>query len=234
MFYFKPAFRFLILALCWMFITQQTSGQSIVLDSFIKLKTLGDVTVDLVQSDTFKADYTILKGFERDLTFENKDGQLIIRIRPPQNSKYNRLVTKAKVTLFYKDIREIDIAPLSEVRTMDTLRTSFLKVKTDKGSKGRLTLAVFDLKLESKFRGSMYIQGKTQTLKIEAMTESMIDAQNLTAREADVTASESSKVVLRCERAIYGKSSSGATIQCHGNPTYKNIDEKGGGKFEVK
>jgi len=209
-------------------------AQSITLDSFNRLKTLGDVSVDLVQSDTFRADYTILKGFERDLSFENKEGQLTIRIRPPQNSKYNRLVTKAKVTLYYKDIREIDIAALSEVRTTDTLQTSFLKIKTDKGSKGRFTLSVFDLKLEARHRGTLYLQGKTQTLKIESMSESVIDAENLYAREVDVSASEESKIVLRCERAIYGKSSSGSTIRCIGNPTYKNIDEKGGGKFEVR
>lgn len=227
-------FIFFIMMMTAVVNSVSSQHQNIVLDSFNRLKTLGDVVVELVRGDEYKASYAILKGFEHDLTFENKDGLLFIRVNPPKGSKYNRLVTKARVTLTYKDLRDIDISAMSEVRSVDTLQSPFLKIRASKGGRGRFVLNVFDVKLETHLQGSLSLQGKTQTLKIEALTSSVVTADNLFAKEVDVIAADKSRVNIRCERAIYGKSSSGAAVVCIGSPTYKNIDERGGGKFVVR
>lgn len=228
--------RYIMVVMMMTVLVSSVSGQdqTIVLDSFNRLKTLGDVVVELVHGDEYKATYAILKGFEHDLSFENKEGQLFIRVNPPKGSKYNRLVTKARVTLTYKELRDIDISAMSEVRSTDTLQSPFLKIRASKGGRGRFVLNVFDVKLETRLRGSLSLQGKTQTLKIESLTNSVITADNFFAKEVDVIAADNSRVNIRCERAIYGKSSSGAAVLCIGSPTYKNIDDRDGGKFVVR
>ncbi|MBK6782615.1 MAG: hypothetical protein IPG79_01820 [Saprospiraceae bacterium] len=57
---------FIILGIGLLF-TELLSAQTKLLGEFSKVKTAGDVSVELILSTENKADYTILKGFERDL-----------------------------------------------------------------------------------------------------------------------------------------------------------------------
>lgn len=203
-------------------------AQVVALGEFSKLKTLGDVRVELIASTENKTEFYIERGFEKDLFFNIKDDQLTIRIKAPANAKYNRLVTKATVKLYYKELRDIQIGAMSDVSTRDTLVSPFLKISANKGSRGRFTVKSFDLSLSAFNNATLFLNGKSETLKIEANTNAVIEADHLIVKEAKVEAGGNARVAVHPEKSIYGKSGSGARIQYRGNPTYKNVEEAGG------
>jgi hypothetical protein len=198
---------------------------------FQRIKTGGDVSVEIIQSEEHKAEYTILKGFERDLVFEMKDDLLTIRVKAPEKSKYNRLVTKAKVKLYCKELREINIGNLSAVSNRDTFSANFLKIGGSKSCNGRFTLRCFDLSVEASQTCFISLTGKTQTLRIRAISQSTVAAEGFWAKEVNVETSGSSKVNVYADSALSGKVSEGAVLTYKGNPTYKNIDSQQGGKL---
>ena len=220
---------FIIMGIC-IFFTEMLIAQTILLGEFSKVKTAGDVSVELIQSTENKADYTILKGFERDLVFEINEDLLTIRIKAPEKSKYNRLVTKATVKLFYKEIKELNIHAISDISTKDTLTSPFLKITCNKGSRGTLIVKCFDIKIKAQNKSTLYLFGKSETMKIEAYSDSIIEGESLVAKEVEILAEQNSRVSVFCEKAIFGKAGSGAKVSYKGNPQYKNISEDMGGK----
>ncbi|MBK8622100.1 MAG: DUF2807 domain-containing protein [Saprospiraceae bacterium] len=208
----------------------QAEAQVKELNPFQRIKAAGDVSVEIIQSEEHKAEYTILKGFERDLVFEMKDDLLTIRVKAPEKSKYNRLVTKAKVKLYCKELREINIGNLSAISNRDTFSANFLKISGSKSGKGSFTLRCFDLSVEASQTCFVSLAGKTQTLRVRALTQATVSAESLWAKEVNVETSGSSKVNVYAESALSGKVSEGAVLTYKGNPTYKNIDSQQGGK----
>lgn len=207
---------------------QGLAAQSVLLGEFNKLKTLGDVKVELISSTENKAEYYIERGFEKDLYFDVKDEQLTIQIKAPANAKYNRLVTKAKVKLYYKELRDIRIGALSDVQCRDTLVSPFLSIAGSKGSRGRFHVKSFNLSLSASNNATLFISGHSETVKIEATSNSVVEGDHLIVKEATVDAQQNAGVTIHCEKAIIGKSGSGAKIRYRGNPTYKNVEEAGG------
>jgi hypothetical protein len=225
--YFVLFFRTgIFILLLFLFIKGQS--QTVFPGEFQRLKTLGDVRVELIPSTENKAEYVIERGFDKDLEVSVKEDWLTIRVKAPENSKYNRPVTKASVKLYYKELREINIAALSDVSTRDTLVSPFLKISGSKGSRGRLNIKSFDLSVHIQNKGTIYLSGKTETIKVQAFTNSVLEAGQLVAKEANLTADQNAMVNIFCEKAVYGKVSSGARVKCFGNPMYKNVEESGG------
>jgi hypothetical protein len=220
---------FYILGICFIF-SELLSAQTKLLGEFSKVKTAGDVSVELIQSTENKAEYSILKGFERDLVFEINEDWLTVRIKAPEKSKYNRLVTKATVKLFYKEIKELNIHAISDVSSKDTITSPFLKINCNKGSRGTLILKCFDVKVKAQNKSTLYLFGKTETLKIESYSDSVIEAETMTAKEVEIIAEQNSRVSVFSDKAIFGKAGSGSKIKYKGNPQYKNISEEMGGK----
>ena len=204
------------------------AAQSVLLGEFNKLKTLGDVKVELISSTENKAEYYIERGFEKDLHFDVDDEQLTIQIKAPAHAKYNRLVTKAKVKLYYKELRDIQIGALSDVQSRDTLTSPFLRISGSKGSRGRFQVKSFTLNLSASNNALLFIHGKSETVKIEATSNSVIEGDHLVVKEAAIDAQQNAKVTIHCEKAVTGKSGSGAKIRYRGNPAYKNVEEAGG------
>ncbi|MFZ1705396.1 MAG: DUF2807 domain-containing protein [Saprospiraceae bacterium] len=225
----KNTFLLIFILFLWVESSVLLYGQSVVLGEFQKIRTVGDVSVELIHSTENKATYSIQKGFERDLAFDIKEDVLTIKVKAPENAKYNRLVTKASVKLYYKELREITISALSSVSTKDTLVSPFLRISARKGSKGTFVLKCFDLKIDAIQKATVYLQGKTETLKLEAGTHSVIVAESLYAKEIEVLVNSESRVSAYAEKAIYGQVSTGGKLNYKGSPQYKNIQSESGG-----
>jgi hypothetical protein len=203
--------------------TAYMHGQSKSLLAFDRIKTGGSVKVNLVQSDNYKAEYVITKGYEEDLIIEVQNRTLTVKISGKSTWRKNR-DTKAKVTVYAKEIRSVDCSAGSTLRSDDVWKTPEMKINVSSGASCSLRIEVGNLVAEASSGGKISLEGKSETSELEASSGATISAFALTTLSADVGVSSGGSIKLYASESLKAAASSGGSILYKGNPEIKRLN----------
>ncbi|MFZ1750774.1 MAG: head GIN domain-containing protein [Saprospiraceae bacterium] len=197
-------------------------GQSVHLPAFDAISTSGSVKVELIKSNTTRADFEIIKGDKEDLVIEVKNKELIVKIKS-SFSLWNRSNTKAKVTVYYQSINEIDCSAGSSLFTDSEITATAMDIDVSSGANCSIKLKSDEVMVSSSSGSKVTINGITSTANYDASSGSSIDATYLIASTADADVSSGASISLYATDKLKAEASSGGSIRYKGKPESTNL-----------
>ena len=179
--------------------------------------------MNLVQSDHYKAEYVITKGYEEDLIVEVNNRTLTVKINGKSSWWKNR-DTKATVTVYSKEILSVDCSAGSALRSDDVWKAPDMKINVSSGASCSLGIEVGNLVAEASSGGKISLEGKSGSSELEASSGGSISAFPLTSLSADVDVSSGGSVKLYESESLKASASSGGSIRYKGNPEIKRLN----------
>lgn len=204
------------------FVCGQAMTQSKSLPSFTSISTSGSVQVELVKSSVSKADYTILKGDEDDLYIEVKGNELYVKIKS-RNGFWNSTNTKAKVTVHYQNLRSIDCAAGSSIKSESEIVTDNMDIESSSGASCSVVIKSTDLNVDASSGSKVAVSGSAKSVNYDASSGARIDAASLLASDAIADVSSGASISLYASNKLNADASSGGSIKYKGDPEKTNI-----------
>jgi hypothetical protein len=180
-------------------------------------------TQDSTTKVTVKADTSIVSQVE---TIVNA-GKLKIAINGNIFSHYEIDVFVTSPT-----ITEIDIEGGSSLSSANQLTINTLEANVSAGAKLNLDGNFINLDLEGSAGSVSTLKGQCESLRLSASAGSIIGAGDLLATTANVNASSGSVIDINVTGDIDVSASSGAVINCSGNPRVGKMDVSSGAVFK--
>lgn len=224
----KQIFTLLCIWSTFCTLTAQTKS----LPEFNRISTSGNVKVEILNSDQHKVEYTIIKGYPDDLIIDIRNQTLTVKIKN-QSMKWGRSSTKAKVTVYAKEIRGIDCSAGSSLKSSDTWQTEHLAIDVSSGANCKLALNVQSLSADASSGASLSISGKASSASFDASSGASVDASELVSVTVSAVASSGGGIKSYVTERINASASSGGSVRYKGNPTERKIDAKVSGSVKA-
>ena len=200
---------------------QVGSTQSKSVSPFNAISTSGSVQVELIQGDSPKVDYTIIKGDSEDLIIEVKGQELQVKIK--SNSFWNRSETKAKVTVYYQTLKSIDCAAGSSIRAENEIVSTSMDIESSSGANCNVMVKSDDLNVDSSSGSKVIVHGTSNSVNYDASSGARIDAEGMMASVAVADVSSGASIALHASKKLNADASSGGSIKYKGDPEKTNI-----------
>lgn len=149
---------------------------------------------------------------------------------------FEKNVGKRKESTIYLSMPKISSIKTSsgaEVNATNTLKVNDLVIDSSSGSEIDLRVDANSIESESSSGSEIDINGKCVSFSADSSSGSEIDADELHAKTVVAEASSGSDINVYATESITAKASSGASIDCEGNPEEKNIKKSSGGSVSV-
>ncbi len=198
------------------------TAQSKDLANFEGLRTSGNVSVTLVKGASPKVDYTIIKGSAGDLTVEVKD--LILTIKVKGNNGGYSSPTKAKVTVYYQNLKSIVASAGSSLSTQGMLKTDKLDLQVSSGATSKLSINANSIVMSASSGSSLSLDGSSTNIKATASSGASLSAGALKGSNVEASSSSGATLSVFASEKIIANASSGGSISYRGNPKSKKID----------
>lgn len=199
------------------------------LDTFNSLKIAGPVNISLVKSEEYKAEFSMTKGRKEDLVIEVINSVLSVRIKAPENSKWNRPVSSANVTIYYIDLHSITCSSGSKITANETIVANNFKINCSKNAICRLNITCKQLDISAQHGSTIYLNGETVDLSVNISSNAAFSSPQFVANNAAIDASSNASVSLTIVKKLDAKASSNAVIRYKGSPETKAISANSGG-----
>ncbi|MBK9255677.1 MAG: DUF2807 domain-containing protein [Saprospiraceae bacterium] len=187
------------------------------LTAFTKINASGNVDVELIQDDNYKATFTMTEGEEEDLVLDVKDGVLSIKIKS-KKGKWNRSEAKAEVQVYYKKLESIQSSAGASVSSASTVDAAELIVDVSSGANCHIPVNANLVKAEVSSGGRLNLRGKTVNAIMDSSSGSNLDAQNMIAENVTADASSGGNIKLNATKSLTADASSGGSIRYKGKP----------------
>jgi len=204
-------------------------ANELTLDTFNSLKIAGPVNISLVKSKEYKAEFSMTKGRKEDLVFEVINSVLSVRIKAPENSKWNRPVSSANVTIYYIDLHGINCSSGSKVSSNVSIVANNFKLNCSKNAICRLKIMCKQLDLFAHNGSTIYLDGETDDISINISTNATFSSPLFVANNAAIDASSNASVSLTVVKKLDAKAITNAVIRYKGSPETKAISVNSGG-----
>jgi len=203
------------------------------------------------ESRTIEANFTGIKvsqGIEVQLTqdtevslsaeFDNNLHELLITKVEDGILKiyFEENVSKRKSSTIYltmPKISEITTSSGAEVTAKNTLKVNELIVDSSSGSQIDIRVEANSIESNSSSGSQIDIKGTSENLVANASSGSNIDADELLVKNVFADASSGSSIDVQATESITAKASSGASIECKGNPKERDVQKSSGGNVSV-
>ena len=140
--------------------------------------------------------------------------------------------TKMSLTIYYRELNELDISGAAELFSSDVLTTSYLKLDFSGAAEVSLKLDVKSIEAEISGASNADLEGKAQDAEIEVSGAAVLRAYGLELHYLDLEASGASSVrVLVLDKFIIDASGA-ATVRYKGTPTLDLDDISGAASFK--
>lgn len=205
--------------------------------AFSEIKVQGPFKVTLVKATLCKVEIDYHNIDPKDVIAETDGSELEIRIRhhgffdfdDDWDNKRNR--NYALVTVYYTDIKRIEISEGSSIYGADQIIAQRLKLKSRMGAEMKLNLQVKDLTLESSMGSEVDFSGTAEYFELKAYMGSDVDASQLKCQDVRVSASMGATVKVFAENELDASANFGASVSCNGNPKHKSTSGTFGADF---
>ncbi|MBL0099195.1 MAG: DUF2807 domain-containing protein [Saprospiraceae bacterium] len=194
------------------------------LSCFTSLSTSGNVQVTLKRADQCKADYKVTKGTEDDLVLEVKNEVLTIKIKSKISGLWNQSSTKAQVTVYYRNLTDIDCSAGSGISSIEEIVTEKMDIDASSGASCQIKLKSNLLSVNTSSGSSVKITGYAQNASYDVSSGAKIEAGNMITEKVDANVSSGGSISLHASKSLKADASSGGSIKYKGNPVNKNID----------
>ena len=181
-------------------------------DAFRTIDLAGKLTVELIRSDTAGVDIKLNNTTIEKLQWGVKDGILSIYLKPGSGSDAN-----GEVKLYYQDFGNLKISQASVV-AQDTLNRLMLDVQLLAGATFSGTMDVKDLNLKVTGNSAAHLSGVVKYLTLGASGKSKVDARQLEAIDASVTAASTAEVYVWSQERLEVSAESGGAVYYKGEP----------------
>jgi hypothetical protein len=184
------------------------------------------IEVEITQANTpsilVEADDNIIEY----ITTEIQNGILIISCK---ESIKNAKERKVKVTL--PDVESISASSGSEIKSMNTITSSSLDIKSSSGSEIDITIQAENAYCTSSSGSTINLKGKALKLQTQSSSGSDIDAEDLLANEINATSSSGSHTTIHPIVSLEASASSGGNINYVNVPKSVSKKESSGGSI---
>lgn len=195
--------------------------------SFDEIRVAQSIDAEVVKSEVEKVVVTAPSDILDDVLVENNDGKLYIHFKPNLNISSRNVAVK----IFAKDFSSLKASSSASITVRDQFTQDRMKIEasssgTVKGdleanefsinvsSSGTYEGKVWAVNLESEVTssGDIVISGKTKNAKLRASSSGTLNAKNMIAENADVSASSSGSVDLAVRDQLSAKASSSGDV----------------------
>ncbi|MBV6879698.1 head GIN domain-containing protein [Epilithonimonas ginsengisoli] len=215
----------IILATSAFLISHFTFGQSKDIAAFTSLKVFDKIPVELVSSDTYKAE---LSGtMASDVEFVNSGNELRIRMKPTKLLQGDDV----KILLYYQDINDIQASQGAKITSSDIVKSTKLGLTSNEGS--LIDLSVNAKVIEGKVNTGavLKLSGNTDLQSIVVNTGAKYDGQSLQTQITSVTTNAGGKASVNAVESVDATTRAGGIIDIYGKPKSKNDKKIAGGKI---
>ncbi len=182
-------------------------------DAFRSIDLAGKLTVELIRSDTTGVDIKLNNTSIEKLQWGVKDGVLSIHLKPGGSTGD----ASGEVKLYYQDFGDLKIAQ-SSVVLQDSLERLMLDVQLQAGATFSGTMQVKDLNLKVTGNSAAHLNGSVKYFTLVASGKSKVDARQMEAVDATVTASSTAEVYVWSQERLQVTADSGGAIYYKGAP----------------
>jgi hypothetical protein len=198
------------------------------------LRVYGPFHVTLVQANKEKIEIDY-RGIDKDdIVINTDDGELDMKLRNKHywnewNDSGSRGGRYAKVTVYFKSLKEISVKAGATVESDFSINSPSLTLISTMGAEMHLDVKVKELELESSMGSDVELSGTTETLEISSKMRSKVDAIRLKSETATVKAYMGSDVTVYASKELDASAGFGATINFGGDPSVRNTSHSFGG-----
>ncbi|NDP26423.1 MAG: DUF2807 domain-containing protein [Flavobacterium sp.] len=218
-----------IILIVFVMISQVNFGQTTIkLENFDELKVFDQLNVTLIPSNENKV---IVSG-KNESNFEtvNKNGVLKLRMS----------VTKmlsgedTKVTLYFKNIDNIDANEGSIVSCKDVFKQTTMELYAQEGAKIDVELDVENVTSKLYSAGIINLYGKAVTQKVSITTGGIFYAKDLATSQTTVSVSAGGSAEVNATTLVDAKVKAGGSITIYGKPKQIKQETFAGGTITEK
>lgn len=218
--------HFLITALV-LFVTLSIYGQDETksLSDFDELSASTSVEIELIQSNTNKAEIEIVKGDREELRIDESGDRLSIywKNKSGLNWNNNNNKRKAKIKLYYTSIDEVDISAGAQVFSRDVLKSDDFDAHINSGGSLDLELNVGELEVEVDSGGRFEADGSAESMEIDVNSGGYFGGNKLEVKHVDAQANSGGAAKVWATTSIKARANSGGSIKYKGDPKDRNI-----------
>lgn len=212
----------LLLSLCFAAFAQQ-SIQSDKIDTFQAIELIGNIAVELTQTEGNPAiDIKLNNTDINKLDWGVKDGVLTVRLKPNVN---NSSGANADVKLSYNKLSRLKISG-ANVSIKETLNGNIMDIDMSAGATLGGGINVKDLSLKVAGNSAANLSGHTKYYTLHAGGRSKVDTRSLDAQNANVSASSAAEVYVFADERLELSAETGATIYYKGEPEILRTSSK--------
>lgn len=194
---------------------------------FTTVRTFDKINVLLIKSTENKI---VISGHNAaDVEVVNKGNDIKIRM------KFSKLMQgdDVSVTLYYKNIDQIEASEGSYVSSQDTFKATAFELNAKEGAKIKVNLDVQKLKTKLNSGGETIIGGKATNHVASITSGGTLSAKDLITAQSTVSISAGGDATINASDFVEAKTTAGGTINIHGNPKQVNKTNTAGGAINI-
>ncbi len=182
-------------------------------DPFHKIDLTGDMSVELIRSDTAGVDIRLNATTIDKLAWGVKDGVLSIRLKPGGANNGN-----AEVKIYYEAIDDLKVSRAS-VSVRDTLQALMLDVSVQAGGIFGGRIDATDLALKVTGNSASNLTGNVKYFNLAASGKSKVNARDMECTDVHATAATSAEVYVWSQERLQVSADSGGAVYYKGAPS---------------
>jgi hypothetical protein len=219
---------FILLFLPWLLCAQNTIKRQV--SGFIKLSAYGDIVVYLTKGKTEALEIEIpdeVQPKQIETTIEN--GELKIK------STYGLLKDKKKIKAYltYKEITNFSAGGSAEINIPDSvLKTDHLVLNAYTGGTIDMTVDVRDIEADASEKAVIAVDGYVGKEIVSVSLGGIYSSYDLEAEDATVKAVTNGIAKIHSTMSLTATANTGGWVGYSGDPKYKFLTPKVGGKIE--
>jgi len=215
----------IILATSALLISQFSFAQSRDITAFTNLKVFDKIPVELVSSDTYKAE--VSGTMADDVEFVNSGNELRIRMKPTKLLQGDDV----KILLYYQDINDIQASQGAKITSSDIVKSTKLGLTSNEGSNIDLNINAKVVEGKINTGGLLKLSGNTDSQSIVVNTGGKYDGQSLQTQITSITTNAGGKASVNAIESVDATTRAGGIIDIYGKPKSKNDKKIAGGKI---
>ena len=200
--------------------TEKTIGE------FSKLKVYDLINVELIKATENKI---IVSGNNQEnVLIHNLNGTLKIKMKLKKAYNGNETL----VTLYYKNIENIDVNEGAKVNTNDKIKQFEIQLSAQEGGVIKVPLNVTFTKIKAVSGGIIETTGKSQIQNISLSTGGVYKAKDLKTEKTEVTIKAAGEAHITASKLVDIKIRAGGDVFIYGKPEKVNESKVLGGRVK--
>ena len=215
----------IILAASAFLVSQFSLAQSKDITAFTTLKVFDKIPVQLVASDSYKAE--VSGTMAEEVEFVNSGNELRIRMKPTKLLQGDDI----KILLYYQNITDIQASQGAKVTSSDIVKSTRLGLTSNEGSQIDLTVNanVIDGKVNT--GGVLKLSGTTDSQSVVVNTGAKYNGQSLQTDVTSITTNAGGQASVNANESVDATTRAGGIIDIYGKPKSKKDKKIAGGKI---